>query len=142
MHTITECPRCKMDFMYHQTDIHLNRDTTSNMEIIKNYPIQDDTWASRRWNEERTDFEDLSGDFEVICQDCHDEERLIGKEVKILNKDFEHLNNYKLTVKDILRDGSPYNITVQIGDTDSFEWFKEGELKFITITPNKTNKNR
>jgi hypothetical protein len=26
MHTITDCPRCGKDFMYHQTDVHLNRE--------------------------------------------------------------------------------------------------------------------
>lgn len=27
MHTITKCPRCGKDFMYHQTDVHLVRIT-------------------------------------------------------------------------------------------------------------------
>ena len=26
MHTIDDCPRCGKDFMYHQTDVHLNRE--------------------------------------------------------------------------------------------------------------------
>ena len=25
MHIITECPRCKMDFMYHSKDVYLHR---------------------------------------------------------------------------------------------------------------------
>tara|TARA_R110000851_G_scaffold233479_1_gene386049 strand:+ start:475 stop:795 length:321 start_codon:yes stop_codon:yes gene_type:complete len=32
-----------------------------NEELIKEYPIQDDVWASRRWNKEMTDYVDLSG---------------------------------------------------------------------------------
>ena len=28
MHTIAECPRCKIDFMYHSTDSYLNITTT------------------------------------------------------------------------------------------------------------------
>jgi hypothetical protein len=71
-------------------------------------------------------------DFEyVICQDCDFKEKWIGKEVKVLNSAFDYLNEYKLIVKDVLEDTSQYNITVQIGDTDSFEWFKEEELKIL-----------
>ena len=33
----------------------------TNEELIKEYPIQDDIWASRRWNNEMTDYVDLSG---------------------------------------------------------------------------------
>jgi hypothetical protein len=33
----------------------------TNEELIKEYPIQDDIWASRRWNKEMTDYVDLSG---------------------------------------------------------------------------------
>lgn len=31
-------------------------------EQIKDYPIQDEIWASRRWNKERTEYIDLSGE--------------------------------------------------------------------------------
>lgn len=37
----------------------------TNKEIIKAYPIQDDVWASRRWNKDRTDYCDLSGHEEM-----------------------------------------------------------------------------
>ena len=33
----------------------------TNEEIKKQYPIQDDMWPSRRWNEEMTEYADLSG---------------------------------------------------------------------------------
>lgn len=33
----------------------------TNEELIKEYPIQDDIWASRKWNKEMTDYVDLSG---------------------------------------------------------------------------------
>ena len=78
MHTITDCPKCGSDFMYHQTDVHLNRvleldpDTKKviSYEVIcqdcdeketsEEYPIQDDIWPSRRWNKNMTDYIDLS----------------------------------------------------------------------------------
>jgi len=81
MHIISECPRCGEDFMYHSTDVQLERDITvvdevgnndiytvvicqdchENERILRDYPIQDEVWASRRWNLDRTDYEDLSG---------------------------------------------------------------------------------
>ncbi len=76
MHTIDECPICKKDFMYHATDTNLFRHTDSNKRILREYPIQDETWASRRWNEDRTEYEDLSGDYEVICQYCDETENV------------------------------------------------------------------
>lgn len=80
MHTITICPRCGQDFMYHNTDYYLERDITQvdeignnevktiiicqdcdehEKEIEKDFPVKDDIWASRRWNEDRTDYIDL-----------------------------------------------------------------------------------
>ena len=79
MHTITECPICKKDFMYHTSDTYLKSQTTiidevGNNEIIdivichecnlkrmlNDYPIVDSIWKSRRWNKERTEYIDLS----------------------------------------------------------------------------------
>ena len=31
------------------------------LSLEGDYPIQDDTWPSRRWNRDMTDYEDLSG---------------------------------------------------------------------------------
>jgi hypothetical protein len=64
--------------MYHTTDTHLFRETETSKQIKKDYPIQDETWASRRWNKDRTLSCDLSGGHDVICQDCHDEEELLN----------------------------------------------------------------
>jgi len=33
----------------------------SNQWVTDNFPVQDDTWPSRRWNVEMTDYMDLSG---------------------------------------------------------------------------------
>lgn len=62
MHTITECPKCNNDFMYHQTDVHLNRvleldpytkkvisyevicQDCDERETLEEYSIQDDIW--------------------------------------------------------------------------------------------------
>jgi hypothetical protein len=35
MHTITDCPICEKDFMYHQSDRHLIRQTTIIDEVVK-----------------------------------------------------------------------------------------------------------
>lgn len=54
MHTITKCPRCNEDFMYHQTDVYLFRDQTIVDEVGNNEIIET-----------------------VICQDCHEVEKHI-----------------------------------------------------------------
>jgi hypothetical protein len=66
------CRECNKTFDFNETDVHLKRDMISNEEIMKEYPIQDDTWPSRRWNISKTDHCDLSGGFEVVCGDCHE----------------------------------------------------------------------
>lgn len=38
----------------------------TNDQILKDYPVQDDAWPSRRWKEDGSDYRDLSG--------FHDEE--------------------------------------------------------------------
>lgn len=76
MHIIADCSRCGKDFMYYQNDIHLFRELKSNEEIKKEYPIQDEQWASRRWNTNRTESCDLSGGYDVVCQDCHEIENI------------------------------------------------------------------
>jgi hypothetical protein len=58
--------------MYHTSDTHLFRELKSNIEIMDKYPIQDDTWSSRRWNIDLTDYMDLSGGYDVVCHNCHD----------------------------------------------------------------------
>jgi hypothetical protein len=106
MHTITVCPRCDKDFMYHQTDVHLHRAVAWDADT--NEPCS----------------------FETLCQDCDLEERWVGKEVKVKEGEYDtHLNKYKLVVTDIVSEEFP--ITVKIGDTDSFEWFNENELILV-----------
>jgi hypothetical protein len=69
---ITDCPICKHDFMYDPTwDNYLRVDLNNVGEIYSDYPVKDDTWASRRWNKEKTDYVDLSGGI-IICQECHE----------------------------------------------------------------------
>lgn len=109
MHTITVCPRCENDFMYHSMDFHLQRDVTDIDEVGNNEIKQI-----------------------VICQDCDFEEKWIHKEVKIKKDNaHEHLNQFRLFVIDIDRNGLDFPITVKIGDFDSYEWFKEEELEII-----------
>ena len=75
MHIITTCSRCKKEFMYHQMDVYLFREPQTNIQIKKEYPIQDETWNSRRWNSDKTEFCDLSG-WEVICHECDEIESI------------------------------------------------------------------
>jgi len=89
MHTITLCSRCGKDFMYHQTDTHLFRELKSNQEIKKEYPVQDEVWPSRRWNEDRTVSCDLSGGYDVICQEC-DENDEIENIVEYIKEKADH----------------------------------------------------
>lgn len=74
MHTITECPRCRMDFMYHSADRHLFRDITIVDEVGNNEVI--DT---------------------VICQSCHDVEEYIND--ISMQYDLENYQTYKDEVK-------------------------------------------
>ena len=92
MHIISMCVNCKEDFMYHESDIHLCRKTKDDFEIEKNYPLLDDTWPSRRWNKDKDDYQDLSGGFDVICQNCHDKERYAHL---IIEFDFDDRYGYK-----------------------------------------------
>jgi hypothetical protein len=109
MHTITLCPRCKEDFMYHATDVNLKRDITVVDEVGNNEIIET-----------------------VICQDCDLFEKWVHKEVKVKKDNpHEHLNQYRLFVVDIEKNALDFPITVQIGDTNSYEWFTEDELEIV-----------
>lgn len=107
MHIINECPRCNKDFMYHQTDSYLWRDITVIDEVGNNEIIET-----------------------VICQDCHLKEKWVGKEVKITNPYYSHLNDFKLVVDGIVID-EEHPITVKIGNMDSYEWLDEDELEIV-----------
>jgi len=103
MHTITNCPRCGIDFMYHNSDYHLERDITiidevGNNEIItmsemnarlkKEYPLKDDVWNSRYWNLDKTDYTDLSGEVFIVCHDCD----YVENDIEALQRDFQFSN--------------------------------------------------
>ena len=44
-----------------------------NEQIKKEYPIQDSTWPSRRWNQDMTDYCDLSGHEGYLDVNCNNE---------------------------------------------------------------------
>ena len=67
MHTITNCSRCGNDFMYHNSDYHLDRDVTVIDEVGNNEVITT-----------------------VICQDCDLSERWIGKDRTLIYLDQVH----------------------------------------------------
>ena len=73
MHTITDCPRCKKDFMYHQTDAFLDRTMTIVDEVGNNEVID-----------------------VVICQTCHDVEQYINN----ISKQYD-LENYETYKQDV-----------------------------------------
>lgn len=75
MHTITNCPKCKIDFMYHSTDTYLERDTTIIDEVGNNEIIT-----------------------VVICQDCDNAEKyfnVISQEI-----DLSSYDSYKKAVRE------------------------------------------
>ena len=107
MHTITVCPRCNEDFMYHATEVNLSRDVTVVDEVGNNEVVET-----------------------VICQDCDFFEKWVHKEVKVKKGNaHEHLNEYRLFVVDIEKSGLDFPITVKIGDTNIYEWFADNELE-------------
>lgn len=99
MHTITNCSKCGNDFMYHESDRHLFRDSEFIKEQMRDYPIQDDFWPSRRWNQDLTESIDLSGEYDVICQDCEYVEKYCKNILK--NFDIVTYNDYKNCVKEM-----------------------------------------
>lgn len=61
MHVITNCPKCKKDFMYHTTDTHL---------IRTNMPLNSGTLGLDEEDLEEHNFE------YVICQECDEAENV------------------------------------------------------------------
>ena len=74
MHTITNCPRCKIDFMYHSTDYHLEKDVTIIDEVGNNEIVTI-----------------------VICHDCEN----VEKNLNSISKAYD-LSNYESYKKDVL----------------------------------------
>ena len=58
MHTITMCPRCKKDFMYHATDTHLYRPVAIDLSVPQ----------------------DCS--YEIICHECNEMENCLRANVR------------------------------------------------------------
>jgi hypothetical protein len=107
MHTVTVCPRCNEEFMYHSTEVNLIR-----LVVVVD------------------EFTNIDKKDIIICQDCDFKEKWIHKEVKVKKGNaYEHLNQYKLFVVDIENNKLDFPITVQVGESDSFEWFNEDELE-------------
>jgi hypothetical protein len=95
--------------MYHATDVNLKRDITVVDEVGNNEIIET-----------------------VICQDCDLFEKWVHKEVKIKKGNaHEHLNQFRLFVVDIEKNALDFPFTVQIGDTNSYEWFADYELEIV-----------
>ena len=117
MHTVTVCPRCKEEFMYHNTDYHL---------IRNNMPPNTGGLGLSVEDLKEQDFE------YVICQDCDFFEKWVHKEVKIKEGNaHEHLNKFRLFVDDIEKNALGFTVTVKIGDTNSYEYFADYELEIV-----------
>jgi len=109
MFTISLCYRCNKDFMYHSTDVHLDRNVTIVDEVGNNEVIET-----------------------VICQNCDLFEKWVRKEVKVKKDNaHEHLNQFRLIVVGIENESLDFPITVKVGDTNSYEWFAENELEIV-----------
>jgi len=81
-HTTENCPLCKKLFSYDSVrDSILRVDLNNPDNILKDYPVQDDTWPSRQWNEDKTEWVDLSG-HTAICEDCYSK-RIFSKDVNV-----------------------------------------------------------
>jgi hypothetical protein len=129
--------------MYHNSDYHLERDITivdevGNNEVItirefnsrlqKDYPIQDETWSSRRWNKERTDYVDLSGETTVICQDCD----YVEKDIEALQKDFQ-FSDYE-SYKEVEKYHGTQNLwSCGLMTIDKEEYNQEGKLTYQSL---------
>lgn len=71
MHTITVCPRCGMDFMYHQNDVHLERSSPRNT------------------------LRGLEYDNYYICQSCH----AIEQQMPLLYEEWYDLNESRIIIE-------------------------------------------
>jgi hypothetical protein len=111
MQRITLCSRCNNDFVHHSTNVHLSRNVTIVDEVGNNEVIET-----------------------FICENCDLFEKWVHKEVKVKkDNDYEHLNQFRLFVVDVDKNSLDFPITVQIGDTNSYEWFTEDELDIVNI---------
>lgn len=104
MHTITECPRCKIDFMYHSTDTYLERDITEVDEVGNN------------------EIKSI-----VICQSCHDVEKYINN--ISIQYDLENYKSYKEDVKYFWKNGALNELEADGMITiDKEEYREDGKL--------------
>ena len=86
MHTITNCSRCGNDFMYHNSDYHLERDTTIVDEVGNNEVITT-----------------------IICQDCDYVEKYGNGVLKYY--EIENYNQYKKVVEEMWQHGDLNELT-------------------------------
>ena len=118
MHTIAECPRCKIDFMYHSTDSYLNRTTTVVDEVGNN------------------EISDI-----VICQECNNVEEYIDSISK--QYDLDTYETYKQDVKYFWENGSIDELEFDgMITVDREEYKEDGNLKsqsFRTLTEEEFN---
>ena len=105
MHTIAECPRCKIDFMYHSTDSYLNRTTTVVDEVGNN------------------EISDI-----VICQECNNVEEYIDSISK--QYDLDTYETYQQEVKYFWENGSIGELEFDgMVTIDKEEYKEDGNLK-------------
>ena len=103
MHTITECPRCKMDFMYYSTDTYLHRVVAFDADTKE--PCS----------------------FETICQSCHDVEEYINN--ISIQYDLESYETYKEEVKYFWESGALNELEADgLITIDKEEYREDGKL--------------
>jgi len=71
MSEVINCTICEKLFKFDSVkDSHLKVDLNNPDNFLSEFPIQDDTWPSRLWNKNRTEYVDLSGS-NPICESCY-----------------------------------------------------------------------
>ena len=104
MHTIAECPRCKIDFMYHSTDNYLYK------------PVAFDADSKETCS------------FEVICQECNNVEEYINSISK--QYDLDTYETYQQDVKYFWENGSIDELEFDgMVTIDKEEYKEDGNLK-------------
>ena len=104
MHTIAECPRCKIDFMYHSTDNYLYK------------PVAFDADSKEPCS------------FEVICQECNNVEEYIDSISK--QYDLDTYETYQQEVKYFWENGSIDELEFDgMVTIDKEEYKEDGNLK-------------
>lgn len=84
MSEVINCSICSKLFSFDSVkDSHLNVDLNNETNILSEYPVQDEMWPSRRWDKNKKEYIDLSGN-SPICESCY-VKRIFSKDALVDN---------------------------------------------------------